>query len=134
MSDEKNVTSDIEWFIIPEFPDYEITAFGIIRNRYTRILMPVRLDPFCDGQVTIWDNELKSQTRAITSLISSAIRNHEKSEDGIDDYSKNSLTEALSDELTKVHPADNYGVNDKIAQAMVDRLIKEGWHPNGQCG
>jgi hypothetical protein len=47
---------------------------------------------------------------------------------------KSKLYHALRDELK--HTPNTYGMyslNDLIASKLVERIIKEGWHPNGEC-
>jgi hypothetical protein len=66
------------WKTLKDFPDYEGTVIGSIRNRSTRYELPIKM---LDGEakVALWKDGVK-KSYSITDLIESAFSSEVKSE------------------------------------------------------
>lgn len=58
-----------EWRLIPEFPDYEISNFGVIYNRRTQAEMRTSLNNFGHPKIGLVDEEKVRYTRSVALLV-----------------------------------------------------------------
>jgi hypothetical protein len=119
----------VEWRNIPGFPQYLINRKGDIRIKVT-YGSPLAIKPFTehDGSLAI---KLWVVSDYVTRSVSDLTR---KAYPDSSETKKSKLYNALRDELK--HTPNTYGMyslNDLIASKLVERIIKEGWHPNGEC-
>lgn len=121
---------EVEWRDLPDFPGYRINLEGQIRNLQGYDIL-VHTVPRVGKMATLWqDGRLHRQE--LTSLVYSAFPEKFKTLDEHFEEDKEKLVTALKAEADSII-ADNYGVHERMARSMVERIVKEGWHPNDQC-
>lgn len=68
----------IEWKQLKDFPDYEVTVFGSIRNKDTKYELPILAMTGYEAKVALWKGGVRSLC-AIMPLIEEAFSNEEVS-------------------------------------------------------
>lgn len=127
--------SDVEWRVIPSFPGYEINNESAIRARVNHKPVSTYISPGVGIKASLWDSNGSYLSRTILDLVRETFPETVKPTDDHFEIAKQKLIDAVTEELSMtpevyVEIRSEYAT---IAKAVVDRIVKEGWHTDGQC-
>lgn len=127
------MSNKIEWREIPSFPGYKISSRSEVKDSKGETLQSFA-NPRSDDMyawVNLWF-EGNQCSEPIVYLFDLAFPEKVMTEEEWLDNQKDILSKALGEVYTKL-VCDNYGLKDQVITAMVERVVKEGWHPDGGC-
>lgn len=127
------------WRDIPGYPDYQVSNKLRVRQMGSDGYEVIRTRILPDGneQVMVWNDGIHTNHLVIYlhALAYPELYGQVYSDDGEifmdleDDKAK--LLEAFKQVLGSINAADNHGLNNQMAEALVKRAVEEGWKPEG---
>lgn len=124
------MTNEIEWREIPSFPVYELNKKGEVRVQENQVHVLANTSPNVGVQVSLW-RDGSYRTKTILEVMCETFPENMKTLDEHFADDKEKLTKTLTEELSMLICPDHASTYEQTALAIVERIIKEGWSPNG---